>query len=771
MAGAPYSVTAGSPFSIAPGQTQNVTVAFAPVAAGTFSTNLIVAGNGGAATNALTGVGVTPAQLGVTPGSLNFSTIATGTTAQATFVVTNSGGAVLSGTAAASGAFTVSSGSPYNIPGLGAASVVINFTPLSVGSFATNVVFASNGGNSTNAVTGNGAAFPAALFGAIPTNGAVPLTVTFTDNSTGTITNRFWSFGDGATSNLTLTTVAHTYGVTGTNTVRLIVSGPLGNNTNTQVNLIVAANPPQLLVSPASQDFGTIVTGQSSNRLFSVINTGGLTLTGSATVAGAPYSVTAGSPFSIAPGQTQNVTVAFAPVAAGTFSTNLIVASNGGASTNALTGVGVTPAQLGVSPSSLNFGAITTGGVAYASFVVTNSGGASLSGTATVGLPFAVVTNGSFNLGGFASTNVIVQFAPATPGTWTSNVVFTSTGGSSTNAVSGVGLTSGSITITPAILDFGLLATGTTAQASFVVTNTGGTTVSNGTATVVGIGPFTTVSNATFSVPGLGSTNVVVRFAPVTTGAFSNSVVFACANGGNATNTVTGVGAVAPAAGFTVHPTAGTEPLGVTLSDASTGTQPLTLYWNLGDSVLVTNAGGANFNHTYAVGTYTIALTASNAFGMSTLVSNNVISVVTALQAWQLQYFGCTNCPQAQPNADPSGTGMSNTNRFLAGFDPTNPAAYLQIISIAATNNTDVNVIYLGANGDSTWSPGIASRTNVLEVTAGDAGGNYSSNFASANVTNILSGGTGTGIVTNMVEPGGATNTPVRYYRVRVLVP
>ncbi len=114
---------------------------------------------------------------------------------------------------------------------------------------------------------------------------------------------------------------------------------------------------------------------------------------------------------------------------------------------------------------------------------------------------------------------------------------------------------------------------------------------------------------------------------------------------------------------------------------------------------------------------------------------------------------------------------MSNTNRFLAGFNPTNPVAYLHIISIASTNNTDVNVIYLGANGDNSWSPGIASRTNVLELTAGTAGGGYSSNFVSANVTNILSGGNGTGIVTNMVDTGGATNGPTRYYRVRVLVP
>jgi PKD repeat protein len=428
-----------------------------------------------------------------------------------------------------------------------------------------------------------------------------------------------------------------------------------------------------------------------------------------------------------------------------------------------------TPSQ-GVSPANFNFGALTTGTTAQTSFLVTNTGGGILLGTVATAGPFAIVSGGSYSLAGAGSTNVVVSFTPPSPGGFTNSVVFTSNGGVSTNAVTGTGLTPGSIAVTPATLNFGALATGTTAQASFVVTNSGGTAVSNGTAIVSG-GPFTIQSGATFSVSGLGSTNVLVRFAPVSVGGFTTNAIFTTANGGNATNTVTGAGAVAPVASFTAHPITGTEPVGVTFSNTSTGTQPLTLYWNLGDSVLVTNSGSANFNHTYAAGTYTVVLTASNAFGMSTLVSNNMISVITALQAWQLHYFGCTNCAQAQPNADPYGTGMSNTNRFLTGFNPTNTATYLHIINIANTNTTDINVIYLGANGDINWSPGIASRTNVLELTAGTAGGDYSNNFVSANVTNILSGGTGTGIVTNMVNAGGATNTPSRFYRIRVLVP
>ena len=145
--------------------------------------------------------------------------------------------------------------------------------------------------------------------------------------------------------------------------------------------------------------------------------------------------------------------------------------------------------------------------------------------------------------------------------------------------------------------------------------------------------------------------------------------------------------------------------------------------------------------------------------------------------AWRAQYFpnvdptGMSTGSLSCATCDFDGTGQNNLIKYLAGLNPTNSAAYLHIISIATTNTTGINVIYLGANGDSTWSPGIGARTNVLEFTAGAASGGYSNSFASTGQTNILSGGTGTGIVTNTVDPGGATNTPSRFYRVRVLAP
>jgi PKD repeat protein len=83
-----------------------------------------------------------------------------------------------------------------------------------------------------------GANPPVASFTGTPTTGTEALNVTFTDTSTGNITNRFWDFGDGGTANVTTNVVNYTYYSGGTYTVTLIVSGPDGVSTNTQPNYI-----------------------------------------------------------------------------------------------------------------------------------------------------------------------------------------------------------------------------------------------------------------------------------------------------------------------------------------------------------------------------------------------------------------------------------------------------------------------------------------------------------------------------------------------------
>ncbi|HTS19892.1 MAG TPA: hypothetical protein VMP11_20115 [Verrucomicrobiae bacterium] len=209
---------------------------------------------------------------------------------------------------------------------------------------------------------------------------------------------------------------------------------------------------------------------------------------------------------------------------------------------------------------------------------------------------------------------------------------------------------------------------------------------------------------------------------------------------------------------------------------------------SLNGTLNINNVGGFGPG-TYTLFTYAgslnyLGLTIGSApigptYSISTSTVGQVNLIVTggasdSFTTWQNHYFTPTELANPNfsgPGADPLGKGMSNTNQFLAGFNPTNSAASLHIISVAKTNSTDINVIYLGANGDTSYSGGPSARTNILEFTTGTANGSYTNNFVSTGQTNILSGGTGSGVVANMVDGGGATNKPSRFYRVRVLLP
>jgi hypothetical protein len=383
--------------------------------------------------------------------------------------------------------------------------------------------------------------------------------------------------------------------------------------------------------------------------------------------------------------------------------------------------------------------------------------------------------NGSVQVSG--TGQLIVTNIAANPGL----IIFGGAGGNGTLTLSG-----GTTTVDR------LLATNATATISFangqldvnvqmVVSNGVALTVGDGThaATLDFVGGTHWFGNglnisANAALTGVGTINAAVTLA--------NNAIWAPGGSGGGTQTVVGASVLNPSTILDYQFGAPGGP-----ADLVNITGNLTLAGTLD----VTNLGGFT-NGTYTVFTYTGTLV-NNTLNVGTLpgslsgtISNDTVNKLVLLVVssvppnpfitWQDQYFTATELTNAAfsgPNADPLGKGMSNTNQFLAGFNPTNATAYLHIISVAKTNNNaDIKVTYLGANGDSTYTGGPASRTNVLEFTTGTANGSYSTNnFASTGQTNILSGGTGLGVVANMVDSGGATNKPSRFYRVRVLLP
>jgi subtilisin len=110
-------------------------------------------------------------------------------------------------------------------------------------------------------------------------------------------------------------------------------------------------DPPALSVTPLSQDFGTVPAGSTADRTFTVQNTGGGILTGTAS-ATPPFSVVSGSTFHRGPNSTQSVVVRFSPTTPGVFTANVTFTSNGGDVTVAVTAIGAGVSA--IAPSSVD---------------------------------------------------------------------------------------------------------------------------------------------------------------------------------------------------------------------------------------------------------------------------------------------------------------------------------------------------------------------------------------------------------------------------------
>jgi PKD repeat protein len=93
---------------------------------------------------------------------------------------------------------------------------------------------------------------PVADFSVDKTSGEAPLTVYFSDASSGDITGRTWQFGDG-TSATDAAMVTHTYGAPGTYDVQLSVSGPGGTDAEVKASYIAV----QASSTSSSSDDGT----------------------------------------------------------------------------------------------------------------------------------------------------------------------------------------------------------------------------------------------------------------------------------------------------------------------------------------------------------------------------------------------------------------------------------------------------------------------------------------------------------------------------------
>jgi len=227
----------------------------------------------------------------------------------------------------------------------------------------------------------------------------------------------------------------------------------LANPSGTDLSVAMTGSPnPVVLDEDLTYTITVINNGPTTATSVTVTDTLPATVTFVSTTSSQGTSAYVGGSVNCALGSltanaTATVQVVVIPTADGVIANTATVTAdqsdpNPANNTATVTTTVLAPAQLDVSPANYDFGTVTTGTTALATFVVTNTGGAMLTGTATVsGDPFAVVSGNSFSVPGSGSANVVVSFTPPSPIDFSGDVVFSSNGGSFTNSLTGTGTT------------------------------------------------------------------------------------------------------------------------------------------------------------------------------------------------------------------------------------------------------------------------------------------------------------------------------------------
>lgn len=337
---------------------------------------------------------------------------------------------------------------------------------------------------------------------------------------------------------------------------------------------------PAASLNPSSLAFSGTLLGQTGSSLAATLantGTGALTIDtiGVTGAAAADFSVAGGTCTpggAVAAGASCTVLVSFKPTVAGARSATLAVAHNGtgGSSSVALSGTAsATPqATIGVSATSINFGALATNTPsAPQSITVNNSGQSALtfSGITLAGVNGAIFTMGgdcavSKPLAAGATCALTVAAQPTAGGAFSGNLTLASNAanGNVTIGLAGSGAgAAAAASATPSVLAFGSQTIGSApATQNVTLTNTGNVTLTFSSIAFSSAGAFSVAPGAHCTAPLTpGATcNVPLVFAPAAEGAAAGALV-ASFNGGNVQVAVSGAGTTAAVAKPTLSDT------------------------------------------------------------------------------------------------------------------------------------------------------------------------------------------------------------------------
>jgi ASPM-SPD-2-Hydin domain-containing protein/HYDIN/CFA65/VesB family protein len=296
----------------------------------------------------------------------------------------------------------------------------VNFSSVVIGNTVSQSVVLSNTGGSNLTIsqtTVSGTGFGIGNLGlplTLAPGQSVPLTTTFGPQSSGNLSG----------------SVSIAYSVPKNKSHG---KGAPPSNSTTTVSLNgTGVTPGQLTANPTSLNFGNVQVTSSLTLMDTITNVGGVSVTISqATVTGPGFSFSGlNPPLTLGPGASVTFSLVFAPLSAGSANGTLTVTSDASnpTLTIGLSATGTPQGQLGVSPTSQDFGSVTVGASA-------NQPGHLSASVANVTVTSANLNNAEFSISGISfpvtiapgqSVPFTLTFAPQSAGTTNGVLSFSS---------------------------------------------------------------------------------------------------------------------------------------------------------------------------------------------------------------------------------------------------------------------------------------------------------------------------------------------------------
>ncbi len=546
-------------------------------------------------------------------------------------------------------------------------------------------------------------------------------------------------------------------------TITLTSSNAANSPLTIPVQLTVPSGP-VLGVSPSSFLFNAVAGGiNPQSQLITVGDLGigalGFTVS-SSTSSGGPWLSVSPSTGQAPPSQQISVNVNVAGLAPGTYTGQVVVASNITAANSPAT-ISVTLAlaaepMIAISPATLSFtGTVGAANPSPQGFTLTNTGGSvlnySLTPTTTSGGPWLSVMNaGSLQLSGSTSENlpVSVSLAGLAAGTYTGKVTVSSNFATNSPQSVNVNLTVNpgtavGLSATPSQLTFDAVPGGSppNIQTIAVATSTNGQTFT-ATATTNNGGSWLSVSPTSGTTPG--NVSVIVNNGSLGVGTYTGTVSVASGTSNPVTvsvtlNVISGRVILVSPPSLTFNASPGTNPAPQTLAFSVFGAGSISYSYS---TTVATSTGGNWLSVNPASGSGAANIVASvNTTGLTVGTYQGLITISSS---------GTTNTPVSvgvtlNLTGQPSLVLGSSTVQMTTAINST----LSQQIALTTTGSSSVNF---------SLSTSTASGGSWLTASAGSTSTTPANITVTANPSGLVPGSyRGTVVVTS----SGAQNSPL----------